>query len=190
VDFDQLEEVLVTRGPVNPTDPMVTAAGVGTCAASCVGDHRRGRDAAPDERLAARALSSGRARSDPRADSLRRHPHPSASGACGAFVLGYFSTRSPGTILGMHAFALTAVFAGVHIIGRNFWMESGAPVMIWSSPAPARAAGERRDRNARGVPVARLAACAPLRSAGSRHGSARLPHRVRLRSLGEAACSA
>jgi rod shape-determining protein MreC len=24
VDFDQLEEVLVTRGPVNPTDPMVT----------------------------------------------------------------------------------------------------------------------------------------------------------------------
>ena len=56
--------------------------------------------------------------------------HPSASGACGAFVLGYFLDTFSGTILGMHAFALTAVFAGVHIIGRNFWMESGAPVMI------------------------------------------------------------
>lgn len=56
--------------------------------------------------------------------------HPSASGACGAFVLGYFLDTFSGTILGMHAFALTAVFAGVHLIGRNFWMESGAPVMI------------------------------------------------------------
>jgi rod shape-determining protein MreD len=56
--------------------------------------------------------------------------HPSASGACGAFVLGYFLDTFSGTILGMHAFALTAVFAGVHLIGRNFWMESGAPVMV------------------------------------------------------------
>ena len=56
--------------------------------------------------------------------------HPSASGACGAFVLGYFLDTFSGTILGMHAFAFAAVFAGVHLMGRNFWLESGAPVMI------------------------------------------------------------
>jgi rod shape-determining protein MreD len=56
--------------------------------------------------------------------------HPSAAGAVGAFVLGYFLDTFSGTLLGTHAFALTAVFAAVYLIGRHFWMESGVPVML------------------------------------------------------------
>jgi rod shape-determining protein MreD len=56
--------------------------------------------------------------------------HPSAGGAFGAFLLGYFLDTFSGTLPGMHAFALTAVFAAVHLVGRQFWMETGLPVMV------------------------------------------------------------
>jgi rod shape-determining protein MreD len=55
--------------------------------------------------------------------------HASIGGACGAFLLGYFVDTFSGTLLGLNAFALTVVYAGVHLVARHLWFERGLPVM-------------------------------------------------------------
>ena len=53
-----------------------------------------------------------------------------AWGALGAFVLGYFLDTFSGTVLGVHAFAFTAVYLGVHQVSRVLWMEGGLPAVV------------------------------------------------------------
>ena len=55
--------------------------------------------------------------------------HQGVGGACGAFLLGYFLDTFSGTVLGLHAFALTAVYASVYVIARTLWMQGGLPIM-------------------------------------------------------------
>jgi rod shape-determining protein MreD len=55
--------------------------------------------------------------------------HHGAGGAFGAFLLGYLVDTFSGTVLGMHAFALTAVYVAAYLIARHLWMEGGLPVM-------------------------------------------------------------
>jgi rod shape-determining protein MreD len=55
--------------------------------------------------------------------------HHGVGGAVGAFLLGYLLDTFSGTVLGMHAFALTAVYAAAYLIARHLWMEGGLPVM-------------------------------------------------------------
>src|SRR6185295_18006389 len=55
--------------------------------------------------------------------------HHGVGGALGAFLLGYFLDTFSGTVLGLHAFALTAVYAAAYLIARHLWMEGGLPVM-------------------------------------------------------------
>lgn len=52
-----------------------------------------------------------------------------APGALGAFTLGYFLDTFSGTVLGVHAFAFTAVYLGVHYVARVLWMEGGLPAV-------------------------------------------------------------
>jgi rod shape-determining protein MreD len=53
-----------------------------------------------------------------------------APGALGAFVLGYFLDTFSGTLLGLHAFAFTTVYLGVHHVARMLWTEGGLPVVL------------------------------------------------------------
>jgi rod shape-determining protein MreD len=53
-----------------------------------------------------------------------------AWGALAAFVLGYFLDTFSGTVLGMHAFAFTAVYLGVHHVARVLWTEGGIPAAL------------------------------------------------------------
>src|SRR5215471_20809892 len=53
-----------------------------------------------------------------------------AWGALGAFLLGYFLDTFSGTLLGLHAFAFTAVYLGVHQIARVLWTEAGLPAVL------------------------------------------------------------
>jgi rod shape-determining protein MreD len=53
-----------------------------------------------------------------------------APGALGAFVLGYFLDTFSGTLLGLHAFAFTAVYLGVHHVARMLWTEGGLQAML------------------------------------------------------------
>ena len=55
--------------------------------------------------------------------------HHNAGGAFGAFTLGYFLDTFSGTILGMHAFAITAAYVAMTIMARHLWMERGLPLM-------------------------------------------------------------
>jgi len=55
--------------------------------------------------------------------------HPTVGGAVGAFLLGYFLDTFSGTVLGVNAFALTAVYAGVRGVARHLWLERGFPAM-------------------------------------------------------------
>jgi rod shape-determining protein MreD len=55
--------------------------------------------------------------------------HHSVAGVSGAFVLGYFVDTFSGTLLGVNAFAFTAVYVAVYLVSRNLWMERGLPVM-------------------------------------------------------------
>ena len=55
--------------------------------------------------------------------------HHSLGGVCGAFLLGYFLDTFSGTLIGMHTFVLTAVYAAVYLVARTVWMERGLPVM-------------------------------------------------------------
>jgi rod shape-determining protein MreD len=56
--------------------------------------------------------------------------HQGAGGVVGAFLLGYFLDTFSGTVLGLHAFALTVVYAAVYLIARNLWMRGRLPVMV------------------------------------------------------------
>src|SRR5262249_60173443 len=53
-----------------------------------------------------------------------------AWGALGAFVLGYFLDTFSGTLLGLHAFAFTALYLAVHHVARLLWTEDGLPAML------------------------------------------------------------
>src|SRR5262249_16942203 len=52
-----------------------------------------------------------------------------AWGALGAFLLGYFLDTFSGTLLGLHAFAFTALYVAVHQIARVLWTAGGVPAM-------------------------------------------------------------
>ncbi len=56
--------------------------------------------------------------------------HFGAWGALAAFVLGYFLDTFSGTLLGLHAFAFTAVYLGVHHVTRVLWSEGGLPAVL------------------------------------------------------------
>jgi rod shape-determining protein MreD len=56
--------------------------------------------------------------------------HQTVGGAFGAFVLGYFVDTFSGTLLGLNAFALTAVYLGVQWVARHLWLERGLPLMV------------------------------------------------------------
>lgn len=56
--------------------------------------------------------------------------HAGAWGVAGAFALGYLLDTFSGTVLGVHAFAFTAVYLGVHLVARVLWMEGGAPAVL------------------------------------------------------------
>src|SRR5262249_59758773 len=45
-------------------------------------------------------------------------------------LLGYFLDTFSGTLLGLHAFACTAVYLGVHQIARVLWTEAGLPAVL------------------------------------------------------------
>lgn len=53
-----------------------------------------------------------------------------AWGALGSFLLGYFLDTFSGTLLGLHAFAFTAVYLGVHHVARLLWTEGGLPAVL------------------------------------------------------------
>jgi len=53
-----------------------------------------------------------------------------AWGALGAFTLGYFLDTFSGTLLGLHAFAFTALYVAVHQIARVLWTAGGVPAML------------------------------------------------------------
>ena len=53
-----------------------------------------------------------------------------APGALGAFLLGYFLDTFSGTLLGLHAFAFTAVYLGVHQVARVMWADVGLPAVV------------------------------------------------------------
>ena len=53
-----------------------------------------------------------------------------AWGALGAFLLGYFLDTFSGTLLGLHAFAFTALYLAVHHVARLLWTEGGVPAML------------------------------------------------------------
>jgi rod shape-determining protein MreD len=55
--------------------------------------------------------------------------HPGVGGAAGAFVLGYFLDTFSGTVLGMNAFTLTAVYLTAQLMARRLWMERGMPMI-------------------------------------------------------------
>ena len=56
--------------------------------------------------------------------------HQTIGGAVGAFVLGYFVDTFSGTLLGLNAFAFTAVYLGVQWVARHLWLERGLPLMV------------------------------------------------------------
>lgn len=56
--------------------------------------------------------------------------HPGLGGLCGAFLLGYFLDTFSGTLLGMHAFALTAVYATAHLVARHLWVDGALLVGV------------------------------------------------------------
>jgi len=55
--------------------------------------------------------------------------HATVGGALGVFLLGYFLDTFSGTVLGVNAFTLTAVYVGVQGIARHLWLERGLPAM-------------------------------------------------------------
>jgi rod shape-determining protein MreD len=55
--------------------------------------------------------------------------HQTVGGALGAFGLGYFLDTFSGTLLGLNAFALTAVYLGVQAAARHLGLERGLPLV-------------------------------------------------------------
>lgn len=54
---------------------------------------------------------------------LGLHQH-SIAGTTGAFLLGYFTDNFSGSVIGLHAFALTLVFLLVYLVSRRLWMDN------------------------------------------------------------------
>lgn len=54
---------------------------------------------------------------------LGLHQH-SVAGTAGAFLLGYFTDSFAGNVVGLHAFAMTLVFAIVYLVSRRLWMDN------------------------------------------------------------------
>jgi rod shape-determining protein MreD len=55
--------------------------------------------------------------------------HPGAGGVLGAFLLGAFLDAFAGTVAGVNAFAMTAVYLAARLVSRRLWTESGVPLM-------------------------------------------------------------
>jgi rod shape-determining protein MreD len=53
--------------------------------------------------------------------------HHGASGAVGAFLLGYFLDTFAGTALGVHAFACTVAYGAVVLVAQTVWVGAGVP---------------------------------------------------------------
>jgi rod shape-determining protein MreD len=56
--------------------------------------------------------------------------HHGASGAVGAFLLGYFLDTFAGTALGVHAFACTVVYGAVVLVAQTVWVGAGMPAAL------------------------------------------------------------
>ena len=56
--------------------------------------------------------------------------HPTALGACGAFLLGYCLDTFAGNTLGLHAFTLTRVFAGTALVSGAVRTDSGGTLVL------------------------------------------------------------
>jgi rod shape-determining protein MreD len=58
---------------------------------------------------------------------LREH---NIGGATGAFLLGYLLDSFSGSVVGLHAFAMTTVYLVVYLVSRRLWMDNA-----WSGVA-------------------------------------------------------
>jgi len=52
---------------------------------------------------------------------LREH---NVGGAAGAFLLGYLLDSFSGSLVGLHAFAMTSVYVVVYLVSRRLWMDN------------------------------------------------------------------
>ncbi len=53
-----------------------------------------------------------------------------ATGAAGAFLMGYVLDTFSGTLLGLQALVFTLVYLGVQQVARVLWTESGVPAVL------------------------------------------------------------
>ena len=60
---------------------------------------------------------------------LGLHEH-NIGGATGAFLLGYLLDSFSGSLVGLHAFAMTTVYLVVYLVSRRLWMDNA-----WSGVA-------------------------------------------------------
>lgn len=56
--------------------------------------------------------------------------HHGLAGLAGAFALGYFLDSFTGTMIGVHAFGFTIVYAAVVFVSGALWAETGAPAVL------------------------------------------------------------
>jgi len=54
---------------------------------------------------------------------LGLHEH-NIGGATGAFLLGYLLDSFSGSLVGLHAFAMTSVYLVVYLVSRRLWMDN------------------------------------------------------------------
>jgi len=54
---------------------------------------------------------------------LGLHEH-NIGGAAGAFLLGYLLDSFSGSLVGLHAFAMTSVYLVVYLVSRRLWMDN------------------------------------------------------------------
>ncbi len=54
---------------------------------------------------------------------LGLHEH-NVGGATGAFLLGYLLDSFSGSLVGLHAFAMTTVYLVVYLVSRRLWMDN------------------------------------------------------------------
>jgi rod shape-determining protein MreD len=54
---------------------------------------------------------------------LGLHEH-NIGGATGAFLLGYLLDSFSGSVVGLHAFAMTTVYLVVYLVARRLWMDN------------------------------------------------------------------
>lgn len=66
---------------------------------------------------------------------LGLHEH-NIGGATGAFLLGYLLDSFSGSLVGLHAFAMTTVYLVVYLVSRRLWMDntlSGVAMVFFGS---------------------------------------------------------